>query len=117
MHRILHEIEDQSAVDLKRLLQDLAAQIHEGFGGDRRDVRLEFDHRPREASSDLAVPLTLFAVEALTNVFKHAYPPGEPGGVIRVRLAPSGEGELTLTIADEGVGLAESETRAASGAA
>jgi two-component sensor histidine kinase len=105
VHRILHEIEDQSAVDLKRLLQDLTTQIHEGFGGERRDVRLDFDIVPREAPSDLAVPLTLFAVEALTNVFKHAYPPGQPGGVIRVSLLPSGDGQLTLSIADEGVGL------------
>jgi two-component sensor histidine kinase len=109
VHRILHEVEDQSSVDLKRLLHDLAEQIHEGFGGDRRDLRLEFDVAAREASSDLAVPLTLFAVEALTNVFKHAYPPGQPGGVIRISLFPTGEGELNLTIADEGVGLAEGE--------
>jgi len=110
VHRILHEVEDQSSVDLKRLLHDLAEQIHEGFGGDRRDLRLEFDVAAREASSDLAVPLTLFAVEALTNVFKHAYPPGRPGGVIRISLFPTGEDELNLTIADEGVGLAEGET-------
>jgi two-component sensor histidine kinase len=109
VHRILHEIEDQSSVDLKRLLQDLTEQIHEGFGGDRRDVRLEFDIVAREASSDLAVPLTLFTVEALTNVFKHAYPPGQPGGVIRVTLRPGDEGMLELIIGDEGIGLAESE--------
>ena len=107
VHRILHEVEDQISVDLKRLLHDLAQQIHEGFGGDRRDVRLEFDVVAREASSDLAVPLTLFAVEALTNVFKHAYPTGGPGGVIHVGLRPVGGGQLELAIADEGVGIAD----------
>jgi two-component sensor histidine kinase len=107
VHRILHEVEDQSSVDLKRLLQDLGQQIHEGFGGDRRDVRLEFDVVAREASSDLAVPLTLFTVEALTNSFKHAYPPGGPGGAISVTLRPAEAGQLELAIADEGVGMAE----------
>jgi two-component sensor histidine kinase len=109
VHRILHEIEDQSSVDLNRLLRDLAEQIHEGFGGDRRDVRLEFDLVAREASSDLAVPLTLFTVEALTNVFKHAYPPGQPGGIIRISLLPTAHGELTLAIADDGMGIAAGE--------
>ncbi len=110
VHRILHEVEDQSSVDLKHLLHDLAVQIHEGFGGDRRDVSLEFDIVAREASSDLAVPLTLFTVEALTNVFKHAYPPGGPGGPVRISLVPTGQGELDLTVADEGVGFSAGET-------
>jgi two-component sensor histidine kinase len=109
VHRILHEVEDQISVDLKRLLQDLAQQIHEGFGGDRRDVRLEFDIVAREASSDLAVPLTLFTVEALTNVFKHAYPPGQGGGPVRIALQPGGNGMLELTVADSGVGLGDGE--------
>lgn len=109
VHRILHEIEDQSSVDLQRLLQDLTQQIHEGFGGDRRDVKLEFDLIAREASSDLAVPLTLFTVEALTNIFKHAFPHGQPGGTIKVSLAPSGDGQLVLSIADDGVGPSASD--------
>jgi two-component sensor histidine kinase len=107
VHRILHEVEDQSSVDLKRLLHDLGQQIHEGFGGDRRDVRLEFDVVAREASSDLAVPLTLFTVEALTNVFKHAYPTGSAGGAIHVSLRPVGGGQLELAVADEGIGMTE----------
>ncbi len=109
VHRILHEIEDQVSVDLKRLLHDLTEQIHEGFGGDRRDVKLEFDLVAREAPSDLAVPLTLFTVEALTNIFKHAFPAGQPGGTIRVTLEPREPGELALSITDNGIGFAEGE--------
>jgi two-component sensor histidine kinase len=109
VHRILHEVEDQSSVDLKHLLQDLAQQIHEGFGGDRRDVKLDFDVAARQASSDLAVPLTLFTVEALTNVFKHGYPPGERGGTIYIALKPAGESDLELSIGDEGTGVMEGQ--------
>ena len=58
--------------------------------------------RPRATSP---CRLTLFTVEALTNVFKHAYPPGQPGGTIRVSLKPSDDNTLTLSIADKGVGL------------
>lgn len=105
VHRILHELEDQSSVDLKRLLNDLVEQLHGGFGGDGRDLRVETDIVSRQATSDVAVPLTLFTVEALTNVFKHAYPPAHSGGLVRVSLQPTGDGQLTLMIVDDGVGL------------
>jgi two-component sensor histidine kinase len=105
VHRILHEIEDMGSVDVQRLIQDLAHQIHEGFGAERRDLRLEVDIAARQAPSDIAVPLTLFTVEALTNAFKHGYPVGARGGVIRVTLAPIGSGRLRLAIEDDGQGV------------
>jgi len=105
VHRILHEIEDLGAVDLKRLIEDLAHQIHEGFGADRRDLHLELHITPRQAPSDLAVPLTLFTVEAMTNAFKHAYPVSARGGRITVSLLPVGDGKLRLAIEDDGVGV------------
>ena len=105
VHRILHEIEDLGAVDLKRLLEDLAHQIHEGFGAERRDLDLELDIAERHAPSDLAVPITLFTVEAMTNAFKHAYPLNAKGGRIRVSLLPMEGGKLRLAIEDDGLGV------------
>ena len=105
VHRILHEIEDLDAVDVKALLHDLAHQIQEGFGAERRDLRLELEIASRRLPSDLAVPLTLFTVEALTNAFKHAYPQGTRGGIIRVSLLPVEDGKLRLTVEDDGQGV------------
>jgi two-component sensor histidine kinase len=105
VHRILHEIEDLDAVDVKELLQDLSRQIQEGFGADRRDLKLEIEIASRRLPSDLAVPLTLFTVEALTNAFKHAYPQGTRGGLIRLTLMPVEDGKLRLTIEDDGMGV------------
>jgi len=104
VHRILHEIEELDAVDLKPLIEDLAHQIQEGFGADRRDLNLELEIASRLVPSDLAVPLTLFTVEALTNAFKHAYPPGTRGGHIRVVLLPIDDGKLRLAVEDYGTG-------------
>jgi two-component sensor histidine kinase len=105
VHNILHEIEDQSSVDLKRLLSDLVEQLYGGLGGEGHGLRVETDIVSRQASSDLAVPLTLFTVEALTNVFKHAYSPTHRGGLVRVSLQPTGNGKLKLIITDDGIGL------------
>ena len=109
VHRILHEIEDLEAVDVKVLLQDLAHQIQEGFGAERRDLRMEMEIASRRVPSELAVPLTLFTVEALTNAFKHAYPAGTRGGVIRVTLLPVEDGKLRLTIEDNGQGVEQQD--------
>jgi two-component sensor histidine kinase len=105
VHRILHEIENLGSVDVQRLIQDLAHQIQEGFGAERRDLRLEVDIAPRQMPSEIAVPLTLFTVEALTNAFKHAYPLGARGGAIRLSLVPIGNGKLRLAVEDDGRGV------------
>ena len=103
VHRILHEIENLETVDLKRLLEDLTEQIREGFGA-RRDLRIELNIEPRQVSSDLAVPLTLFTVEVLTNAFKHAFR-ARTSGVIRLSLLPIDGGKLRLSIEDDGAGM------------
>jgi two-component sensor histidine kinase len=105
VHRILHEIEDLGEVDVKLLIEDLAQQIHEGFGAERRDLKLELNIVSRQVPGDLAVPLTLFTVEALTNAFKHAYPVGARGGIIRASLLPIAGGKLRLAIEDDGLGV------------
>jgi two-component sensor histidine kinase len=110
VHRILHEIEDLGAVNLKLLLEDLGRQIHEGFGAERRDLKLDIDVAERQVPSELAVPLTLFTVEALTNAFKHAYPPNARGGTIRLTLSPIEGGKLRLAVEDDGQGVEQYST-------
>src|SRR6201999_1241600 len=39
VHRILHEIEDQTTIDLKRLLHQLITQITEGMRGDNAGIQ------------------------------------------------------------------------------
>jgi two-component sensor histidine kinase len=106
VHRILNELEDQSTLDLKDLLGELSRQIGEGIGAEH--VRIEVDVPSRVVSGSVAVAVALFTVEALTNIFKHAFPQ-ERGGVIRVTMAPVEGGKLRLAIADNGVGFVDGE--------
>jgi two-component sensor histidine kinase len=107
VHRILHEIEDQTTIDLKRLLHELAQQITEGMRGENFGIRVEENLVARDVSGEVAVPLALYMVEALTNIFKYAYSPGQ-SGVVRIDLAPAGHGKLRLAISDDGMGFADS---------
>lgn len=108
VHRILNELEDQSTLDLKQLLEELSRQIAEGMG-EVDHVRIEVDVPHMVVNSGIAVALALFTVEALTNIYKHAYP-SRASGVIRVSLRPDAPGKLKLAIADDGVGYKMDET-------
>jgi len=107
VHRILNELEDQSTLDIKQLLEELSHQIAGGMSND--NVRVEVDVTSRVVSGSVAVALALFTVEALTNIFKHAFP-SERQGVIRVGLATAPGGKLKLTISDDGLGFAMNGT-------
>lgn len=107
VHRILNEIENQSTINLKFLLPELTKQIAEGLGADEKRIRLDTEVVAREVSGDIGVPLALFTVEALTNIFKHAFPAGSTGGHIKVALTAEPGGMLKLLIEDDGVGFEE----------
>jgi len=107
VHRILNELEDQSTLDIRDLLDQLCHQIAGGMG--KENVRVEVDVPSRVVSGSVAVALALFTVEAITNIFKHAFP-DDREGVIRVSMAPAEEGKLMLSIADNGLGFAMDST-------
>jgi two-component sensor histidine kinase len=103
VHRILNELEDQATLDLKQLLDELSRQIAEGMG-DTKNIRVEVNVPHMVVSSGVAVAVALFTVEALTNIFKHAFP-RQAQGVIKVVLKPDGAGLLKLSISDDGIGF------------
>jgi two-component sensor histidine kinase len=107
VHRILNELEDQSFLDIKQLLEELSHQIAGGMSNEQ--VRVEVDVPSRVVTGSVAVALALFTVEALTNIFKHAFP-NEKQGVIRVTMTDAGGGKLRLAIADDGIGFAMDST-------
>jgi two-component sensor histidine kinase len=107
VHRILNELEDQSTLDISQLLHELSHQIAGGMSGEH--VRIEVDVESRVVSGNVAVALALFTVEALTNIFKHAFP-GDKQGVIRISLTSVPGGRLKLAIADDGIGFSLDET-------
>ena len=59
---------------------------------------------------DHAIPCGLILNELLRNALKHAFPEARKG-TIEVRLARQGEERVALTVADDGVGLADEDDR------
>jgi len=106
VHRILHEIEFQPTVDLKRIISELGHQIAEGMSSNNSKLVYNEDLISVTVSGDFAIPLALFVTEVLTNTFKHAFPLGG-AGTISLSLTSSGD-QLCLVIADDGEGYDDS---------
>ena len=110
VHRLLHEVEDQTTVDLQRLLGELTRKIAEGMAAEDTSVATSVDSIAVQVPGEVAVPIALFTVEALMNIFKYAFPPGRRGGMVKIVLARK-DGKLALTIEDNGVGYAADATK------
>jgi two-component sensor histidine kinase len=78
-------------------------------------VRLHVSIPQVKLSGDRAVPLALLTTEILTNAFKYAFP-NQRVGNIDVRMTLDSERNVSLTIADDGVGTnSDDETEPVAG--
>jgi two-component sensor histidine kinase len=82
-----------------RMLFHQLADMYEAGG-----IRPTFDLDELPLPLDKAVPCGMLLNELLSNVFKHAYPPGEPGRV-DIRIGWRAEGRAVISIRDYGRGL------------
>ena len=95
---IKKELKTANSLTQQEVQSNLTYLISQGW--------VEEDTVDRDVSGDVAVPLALFVAEALTNIFKYAFAPGQ-AGVIKLALQPMEGGKLRLTIADNGAGFDE----------
>lgn len=111
IHRLLYEEDANSElgrVAVKDLFEGLCRQLR-STRGKTGEVELECEaHVDGDGISvDLAVPLALFAVEAVTNAYRHAFGENDKG-IIHVGFAHDALC-ATLTIADNGCGYDASQ--------
>ncbi len=103
IHRLLYEEEhDGDFVDVPKLLADLCANLR-SLHRHQVAINLECEATAQQLPASLAVPLSLFAVEVITNCYHHAFPGGR-AGTIDVRSTIQ-DGRGLLTIRDNGTGF------------
>jgi two-component sensor histidine kinase len=103
-HRALQQSADLRTIALGRMVTDLCE--HVGQLSATIAVQCSCDEG-MELDAERAIPLGLIISELVTNAFRHAYPDGQRG-TVRVRATTTGE-SVEITIADDGVGIAEAE--------
>jgi two-component sensor histidine kinase len=90
-------------VEFGQYLKDLCADLGSTYA-QQNQPRFDIDVVRVSLPTDRVIPLALIVNELLTNVFKYAYPAGQPVRV-RVETRLDGEGTLVVVVADEGIGL------------
>jgi two-component sensor histidine kinase len=101
IYRALYQSSDLRRVEVRAFLEELVAQLLNGEGPRAHPVRTNISSDELHLDPDKLAPFALFAVEALTNAFKHAFP--ARAGEVAVRLTVTGS-EACLEISDDGVG-------------
>lgn len=115
VHELLCSDGDSSqTILMPQLLDAMGASIRQSFPCESARVTLLIATDPVRLPPDEAIALALLANEAVTNAYKHAFPQGS-GGRIAVTLCGSAGSELTLQIADDGVGIPENPASAGMG--
>lgn len=106
IHRILYDQADHSRaqmIDVTRLFSELCTQL--GIWN-RQRVEVAFSCKVSQIKVPLniAMPIALFAVEAVTNAYAYAFPNGREG-TLALMLGVAGDGDARLSITDDGVGF------------
>ena len=99
IYRALYQGPDLKRVDLRHFLEELIAQIITSEGGNTASIRTDLEADELIVDPDKLAPISLFAVEAISNAQKHAFGPN--GGALHVRFTLQGE-EGCLEISDDG---------------
>jgi two-component sensor histidine kinase len=103
IHRLLYEEEhDGDFVDVPRLFADLCANLR-SLHRHQEAIGLHCSSEPQQLPASLAVPLSLFLVEVITNCYHHAFPTGRSGAITVHSSVVHGRG--LLTIRDNGTGF------------
>jgi PAS domain S-box-containing protein len=97
--------EDESTVDLGPYVEDLARSLFATYNLDPERIALKVESDSARLDTKRSVPFALILNELVTNALKYAYP-GAAKGEVRVGLKAEG-GRLTLTVADDGLGMSE----------
>ena len=105
LHQKLYQSDSLARVNMPEYIHDIVEHLVHSF--DRQDsVRPHLTVEAIELDVATATPLGLILNEAVTNSLKYAFP-HQQTGVIAVSLACTGPQRYQLTIADNGVGMAE----------
>jgi two-component sensor histidine kinase len=115
VHRGIYETADLASVELPSFTVTLCRQVAASFGWAAQNIDIKVDVPAEPVPQERVVPLALLITEALTNIFKHAFAPGQRGQAwVSVQHVEGRDGRLV--IADNGKGSHWQEGVASNGA-
>jgi PAS domain S-box-containing protein len=106
LHDQLHRSKDLSCINMGEYIRSLVASLFCSYGVDsaRIGLRMEVDAIP--VGIDAAIPCGLIVHELVSNAVLHAFPEDASGQIsVGLHLVP--DGEIKLTVSDDGIGFSE----------
>ena len=103
IHEKLYQSETLASVDLADYVRTLANTLVRTYTSNA-NVTLESRLEPASVSIDTALPIGLMLNELLTNALKYGFPNGRTGRLL-VALGAEVDGQFTLRVQDDGIGL------------
>jgi PAS domain S-box-containing protein len=103
IHENLYRTEDFSSIKFDNYLRNLTANLIASYSVNRK-IQLDTDLEDVNLVLDQAIPCGLLTNELITNALKYAWKGEDEEARIRIQLEQKND-TITLTIADNGVGL------------
>ncbi len=104
IHEKLYQSQSLARIDFAEYIQDLSNYLFRVQTTDTRGITLNIQTDKLFLNIDTAMPCGLILNELVSNALKHAFPDGQKGE-IRIEFRANDEGQLTLLVSDNGVGL------------
>ena len=104
VHERLYQSKDLARVDFAEYARNLASYIFRSHGVNANVIKLKIKVDDVFLGIDMAVPCGLILNELVSNSLKHAFPGGREGE-IRIELRSDDDGQFTLMVSDNGVGI------------
>jgi PAS domain S-box-containing protein len=104
VHEALYAAPDLARLDFGAYVTRLGHQLAAAYGARARRIEILVSADVAPVEIEHAVPLGLIVNELVSNALKHAFPDDRPG-TIRIEVRVSASSELTVSVADDGVGF------------
>ena len=109
IHQKLYQSQDLAQVHMASYLQSLVGDLFSAYGVDKEKISLQVEAQAVQLNLDTAIPFGLLVSELVTNAIKYAFPPDREDvkGEVAVSFRELEDGNYSLTVSDNGVGLPE----------
>jgi PAS domain S-box-containing protein len=104
IHERLCGHEDLDLIDFQEYVESLTRDLFHAYSVDSDRVRVRLELEPVSLELNQAIPCGLILNELLTNALKYAFP-GTNSGEILVALSCDADDRVTLSVADDGLGM------------
>ena len=104
IHERLYQSSDMVRIDFWEYIESLVGHLLSSYVDDPQRIVMKVDVGDLQMGIDRAIPCGLIINELVSNAMKHAFPNGR-SGEIAIRLHADESDWITLTVADDGVGV------------